>query len=145
MTMTGRVVRPDGKPAAGVPVDVIARAREPWVATSIQADRHVLIGHGETDADGRFRFDAARTASGRFFEVDAVAFVRGFGVGSVRLNPDAEQPSAEIVLRPEQVIHGRLVDIKGQPAAGVRISVGRVGQFVGRTLDGVNLGDAVAA
>jgi hypothetical protein len=141
MTVAGRVLRPGGRPVVGVPVDVVGRPREPWVATSINADSHVLIGHGETDADGRFRVDAARTASGRFFEVDAVAAASGHGLGSARLNPDADQPAAEIILRPEQVIHGRVVDIKGQPAADVRIWVGRVGQFVGGTFDGVNLGD----
>jgi len=143
MTVTGRVLGPDGKPAAGVPVDVIGRPREPWAATSPNVDRRVLIGHGETDVDGRFRVDAARTASARFFEVDVVATMRGHGLGMARLNPDADQPAAEISLRPEQVIHGRVVDVTGQPVAGLRICVGRIGRFNGATFDGVNLSESV--
>jgi hypothetical protein len=143
MTVIGRVLDPDDNPLPGVPVDVIGRPREPWLATSVNVDRRALIGHGETDVSGQFRFDAARTASGRFFEVDAIAAMRGYGVGCSRLNPDADQPAAEIILQPEQVIHGRLVDLMGQPAAGVTICVGQVGQFKGATFDGVNLGESV--
>src|SRR5262249_20792150 len=68
MFVGGRVLDPSGKPMAGVPVDVIGRPREAWVATRVDIERRVLIGRGETDADGRFRFDALRTASTRFFE-----------------------------------------------------------------------------
>jgi RNA polymerase sigma factor (sigma-70 family) len=141
MTVTGSVVGPDGKPAAGALVDVVGRLREPWVATKVNIESYVLIGQGQTDADGRFRFDAARTASGRFFEVDAFAAMPGYGIGYFRLNLDADEPSAQVVLKPEQVIHGRLVDINGQPAAGVKVSIGQIGRFVGGTFEGVNLGD----
>ena len=47
----------------------------------------------------------------------------GFGVGWAKLNPDAEQPAAEIRLRTEQLIRGKLVDLSGQPAAGVELRV----------------------
>ena len=39
------------------------------------------------------------------------------------LDPDADQPAADIALRPEQVIHGRLFDLQGQPARDVKLSV----------------------
>jgi hypothetical protein len=47
----------------------------------------------------------------------------GFGFGWAELDPDAEQPTAEIRLRPEQVIQGTLVDVSGRPSAGVEIQV----------------------
>ncbi len=145
MFVAGRVLDPQGKPIAGVAIDVVGRPRLPWVATRLPTERRVLIGRGETGSDGRFRFDAARTASTRFFEVDAVAAAPGFGVGWARLNPDAEQPAAEITLRPEQVVHARVVDINGQPAVGVQFWVGRVGRFTGRgTFEGVNMGEPPA-
>ncbi len=142
MTVVGRVLDPSGQPMAGVPVDVVGRPRLPWVPTRLKNDRRVLIGRGETDADGRFRLDAVRTASTRYFEVDAAAAAPGFGLGWARLNPDAEQPGVEIRLRPEQPIRGKLVNIQGQPVAGVKVAVEAVirdNMYV--TFDGIVLGD----
>ena len=48
------------------------------------------------------------------------ALARGYGVGWVALDPDADQPAADVSLRPEQVIHGRLLDLHGRPVQGVR-------------------------
>jgi protocatechuate 3,4-dioxygenase beta subunit len=47
----------------------------------------------------------------------------GYGVGWVTLDPDHDQPTAEISLRPEQVIHRRLFDVQGRPVPDVRVSV----------------------
>ena len=145
MFVTGVVLDPTGKPAARVPVDMIGRPRGAWVATREYVDARVLIGKGETDADGRFRLDAARTTADGFFEVYALASAPGFGLGWVQLNADAKEPAAEIRLRPEQVIRGKLIDVHGQPAAGVELQVGSVGrpnvpQAKGG-YDGVNMGN----
>jgi len=128
MFVTGRVRDPAGKPAAGVPVDIIGRPRAPWVATREYVNPRVLVGRGETDADGHFRIDAVRTSADGFFEVYALAAAPGFGLGWVLLNADAKQPAAEIRLRPEQVILGKLFDVHGQPAAGVELQVWSVGR-----------------
>lgn len=128
MFVTGVVLDPAGKPAAGATVDVIGRPRAPWVGAREYNDRRVLIGRGEATADGHFRIDAVRTSADGFFEVYAVAAASGFGLGWVLLNADAKQPAAEIRLRPEQIIRGRLFDIQGQPAAGVELQVWSVGR-----------------
>jgi RNA polymerase sigma factor (sigma-70 family) len=142
MFVVGRVLDPTGKPVPGVRVDVVGRPRLPRVATRAEPEWHVLIGCGTTGADGKFRFDGIRTASTRYYEVDAVAASPGYGLGWARLNPDAPEPGAEISLRPEQTIQGRLVDINGQPATGVEFHVGRVGHRTDMgTFEGVNLGD----
>ena len=49
--------------------------------------------------------------------------------GSI-LDPDADQPAADITLRPEQVIHGRLFDLQGQPARDVKLSVTAIRRVV---------------
>ena len=59
MTVTGRVLGPDGKPAAGVPVDIIAAPRTPEAATDVEPDAFVVLGQGSTDGDGRFRIEAS--------------------------------------------------------------------------------------
>ncbi len=57
----------------------------------------------------------------------AAALATGFGVGWIDLDVDADAPTADITLRPEQVIEGRLFDIQGQFAQGVRVSVAAIG------------------
>ncbi len=128
MMVTGRVLDPSGKPAAGVPVDIIASPRTVMAATDEERDPFisvVLLGQGAAEGDGRFRIDASRTSSTRFYDIYALAgaATAGSGFGCVKLNPDAEQPTAEIHLQPEQIIRGRLVDVHGQPAAGVEVGL----------------------
>ena len=69
---------------------------------------------------------APRTSSSRYDTVGAVAIAPGYGVGCVELDPDADQPAADITLRREQVIHGRLFDVQGRPVPDVAISVSGV-------------------
>jgi RNA polymerase sigma factor (sigma-70 family) len=123
MIVAGRVLDPDGKPVHGAVVDILTRPRSPWVGASEGSSERALIGQGQSDADGRFRLDAPRTASTRVFEVHAIAAAPGYGLGWVELNPDAEQPIAEIRLQPEQIVRARLVDVTGAPARGVTVRV----------------------
>jgi RNA polymerase sigma factor (sigma-70 family) len=145
MFVVGRVLDPTGKEVAGVPVEIIGRPREPWVPTKPVVGQHRLLGSGVSANDGRFSLLASRTSTERFFEVYALARAPGLGLGWTQLNASAAEPTAEIRLQAEQLIHGRLFDVHGQPASAVEVqiwSVGRptnVGMF-----DGVNLGLARA-
>ncbi len=123
MIVAGRVLDSQGHPVAGAPVDIVGRPRKPMLDSDEFIDKLAVLGKGTTDSDGRFRLDAPRTSSIGYFDVYALTAAPGFGHGWVALNADAEQPSSEIRLRTEQVINGRLVDIKGQPVAGVEIRV----------------------
>jgi hypothetical protein len=62
-----------------------------------------------------------RVSSARDARFGVVALASGYGVNWVELDPDDEQPSAEIALRPERLIHGQLLDLQGQAAAGVEV------------------------
>jgi hypothetical protein len=128
MLVTGRVLGPDGKPAADVPVEFIGRRREPAVALKENWSRYTLLGRSRTDGDGRFRIEAVRTSSEGFMQVQAVARIPGVGIGWAVPNPDAEQPAVEIRLRSEQLIRGKLMDVNGQPAAGVEVRVNSIDQ-----------------
>ena len=81
------------------------------------------IGAARADASGRFRIEAPRTSSSGHDRFGAVALAPGYGLGWAELDPDADRPAADITLRPEQEIRGRLFDLQGRPVAGVRISV----------------------
>jgi hypothetical protein len=123
MTVTGRVLRPDGSPAAGVPVDIVATPRVPTEGHAGPREAFAVLGGGLAGGDGRFRIEASRTSSSRFNGVYALAGSAGPGTafGYAEIHPDAEPPEADVHLPPDQVIRGRLVDINGQPAAGVAV------------------------
>ena len=124
MFVVGRVLDPKGKPVPGATVTVHARSmmlgRAPYLSRAADPDRR-----RPRDGSGRFRIDAPRTSSSRHEKFGAVALAPGYGVGWVELDPDDDQPTADISLRPEQVIHGRLFDVQGRPVPDVTLSVRR--------------------
>src|SRR5262249_10501048 len=81
------------------------------------------IAQGVSDEAGQFRIDAPRTSSARQSVIGAVSTAPGFGFGWSALDPDDEAPTADVTLRRERVIEGRLLDLQGQPASDVEVSV----------------------
>jgi RNA polymerase sigma factor (sigma-70 family) len=128
MTVTGRVMGPDGKPAALVPVDLVAAPRGAESGTAVDGKTFVVLGQGTTGGDGRFRIEAAKASSSLFSDAYALAGAAGAGssFGSVKLGMDNKTPALEVHLRADQVIRGRLVDVNGQPAAGIAVSLNNV-------------------
>ncbi len=123
MFVTGRVLDPSGKPVPDASVAVYARRLTSNLPLFLRSRRPLPIGDARADGSGRFRIDAQRTSSSRYEVFGAIALVPGYGAGWVELNPDDSEPTADITLRPEQVVQGRLVDVQGQPAANVLLSV----------------------
>jgi protocatechuate 3,4-dioxygenase beta subunit len=135
MFVVGRVLDPDGKPVRGAVVDVYTRFRTANVGAGDEArEKLTLLGQGRSDDDGRYRLDAIRTASTRVYQVSAVAAAPGYGLGWAVLNPDAQEPAAEIRLLPERTYRIQLSDVTGAPAKGVEVQVLRIGR---RTADGL--------
>jgi RNA polymerase sigma factor (sigma-70 family) len=123
MTVAGRVLDPGGNPVPGASVMVHARSVALGRAPYLARRRSISLANAHTDGSGRFRIDAPRTSSTRHEEFVAMAMAPGHGVGWVRLDPDDDEPAAEISLRPEQVIQGRLFDVQGRPVPDVGVSV----------------------
>jgi RNA polymerase sigma factor (sigma-70 family) len=115
LTVAGRVLGPDGKALAGAKVAVIGW-RPRWGGAPPRA-----LAQGVTDAAGKFSLKVRRPPG---FEAVTVASAPGCGLGWHW--PDGKT-EAEIRLRPEQVLRGRLIDLQGQPAAGVKLEVTRLG------------------
>jgi RNA polymerase sigma factor (sigma-70 family) len=144
--VVGHVLDPAGKPVAGAAIDLVARPRNIPMGASADDEPFVVLGSGSTDAGGRFHLDAPRTPSAGLLNhtglVDfmILASARGFGLSYAGLNPDAERPEADLRLNPERLVHLKLVDLTGLPAANVEVRVQRIGQPTARGgWDGVSL------
>jgi RNA polymerase sigma factor (sigma-70 family) len=134
VTVTGRVLGADGKPVARAQVALVVRPKRPTLN-----DQDNVLGRAGADADGEFRLEVPLAADADFWEVTLLAGAKGQGLGVERLSPDVRQKDTLLKLPPEQVLRGRLVDVQGQPAAGVKVYLGHVGGTVKGTPVGVHL------
>jgi RNA polymerase sigma factor (sigma-70 family) len=130
MIVVGRVLDPRGKPVPHAATMVYAALKQPARSDQLEMMEPSGIGQAQCDGSGRFRLDAIRTSSLIHENAGVVAIAPGYGAGWVDFDLDADEPSADITLRPEQVIQGRLFDIQGRPAAGVTIWVEAMGRAV---------------
>ncbi len=128
MFVVGRVLDPQGKPVVNSTVMVTARLKLAGRGDQYERLRPVPIGHAGSDGSGRFRLEAPRTSSSQYDTFCAVALAPGYGVGWAEVDPDDDQPAADIRLRPEQAIDGRLFDLQGRPARDVAVSVSAIGR-----------------
>jgi RNA polymerase sigma factor (sigma-70 family) len=125
MTVTGRVLDPEGRPLAGARVAVLAGVQRLRRNIGVSRERAVL-GRGKADDEGRFSLVVPRTSSARNWGVDVLAGREGYGLAWQSFDPDAGRPEVSVRLSREQVIRGRLSDLQGQPAARVKLRVAHV-------------------
>jgi hypothetical protein len=130
MFVVGRVLDPDGKPLPTATTMAYARNRAAGYKPSLARMYAIPIGDARADGSGRFRLDAPRVSSSEYDTFGAAAIAPGYGAAWVELDPDAEQPVADITLRPERVIQGRLFDLQGRPVRGVAPSVRGIARVV---------------
>ncbi len=135
MLVTGRVIDPQGKPVPNAHVTVTATLRLADQAVPFGPLPYATNQQGLCDDDGRFRLETSRTSSSRITYAVVTAVAPGYGIGWIRIDPDVEQPDAQITLRPEEVIRGRLFDILGRPARGVKVTVMTVSRRVNGRLE----------
>ncbi len=125
MTVVGRVLDPDGKPIANARVAVLAD-RKRQIGDLDGRHRNILMGADAADAEGRFTLTFPAIPAQRLDHLRLIAIATGRGLGVVELETDAANQEASIALSPEGPIEGRLVDVQGQPAAGVVVRVARL-------------------
>jgi RNA polymerase sigma factor (sigma-70 family) len=126
MTVLGRVLDADGRPLAGAPVAVATREYVPPFSRQNRQARFHALGHGKTGADGRFQLRVPRTSSNRQYAVHLLGTAPGHGLGLINLELDAARQEVTLRLRRERVLRGRLIDLQGVAAAGVRVRVKEV-------------------
>lgn len=144
----GRVTGPDGKPIAGANVAIIGMTHTVARGGDFDSHRSETCGEVKTDDDGRFRLvvTEAWEKSHRF--ITLIAGADGKAVTWKQLGFDAPSDEVSFTLEPEEVIKGRLIDIEGQPAAGMRLNVrsvmARALPVVSISIDGIGYRDKFA-
>jgi beta-lactamase regulating signal transducer with metallopeptidase domain len=128
MTVSGRVLDPQGKPVADAPVMVVVEGKYAVRRLSLSGQGPKTVYEARGDGSGRFRVDLPRTSSARIASLTVAATAPGFGMGWAGLDPDAERPQVDVSLQPEVIVHGRFIDESGRPAAGVALWVSGFGR-----------------
>ena len=121
----GRVVGPDGQPAAGAHIAVIGASNRERRGGDLDF-RDDVLAETTTNADGNYNVALKGISSKTHTRTSIVARAEGLGLAWRRLDPDARTVEASFELEAEQPIRGRLVDIEGQPADGVRMTIAAV-------------------
>ena len=122
ITISGTIQTPDRKPVAKAFVAAIGMRRQAGRGGDLISNSAVL-GESITDDDGRYRMQLSGVSSRTHVTANLIARTDGSGLAWKRLDPDARDVEASFELPAEQVIRGRFVDIEGQPASNVTLSV----------------------
>jgi RNA polymerase sigma factor (sigma-70 family) len=117
--VVGQVVSADSKPVAGAHLGLLAWVRLP-PRSAHQASTLRALADGETDRDGKFRLVVPGAASTKYLRVFLQARAAGHGMGESTI-PDERSAEVKVELPKERILRGRLVDLQGQPAAGIKI------------------------
>ena len=132
MFVVGRVLDPQGKPVPDAMTMVYAAIKQPGSRGLVEKMLPGAIGQASSDGSGWFRVDAPRTSSALHHRAGVVALAPGYGAGWATFDLDADQPIADISLRPEQMIQGRLFDLNGHPVQGVTVAVAAMRRILQR-------------
>jgi RNA polymerase sigma factor (sigma-70 family) len=132
VTLSGRVLRPDGGPAVGAKLVSYHENAEPGNLEHL----YLPIVRGATDGEGRFRIDVPKTDLGYAFLGDLlpiVATADGFGIDWATV----KDPRQELTLRlvPDQPLAGRVIDSEGRPVANATVEVMTLQTSVDEKLD----------
>jgi protocatechuate 3,4-dioxygenase beta subunit len=125
MTIVGRVLDPSGKPIANARAAVLAD-RKRLVGDRDGRHRNIFLGAAAADAQGRFAMDVTAPGASRLESLRLIAAAPGRALTAIDLKTDADRQEASIALPPEEPVEGRLVDVQGQPAAGVVVRVAKL-------------------
>ncbi|TWT35360.1 Regulatory protein BlaR1 [Posidoniimonas corsicana] len=126
-TFTGAVTLPNGSPASGAHVAIVALR-----IAGTQQTRGEVLGQGTVGVDGKYNLTVPDDVTSKTHGyANLLVRADGAGIAWRELNLD-EAEKFDIQLVAEQPIVGQLVDIEGQPASGVKLVVQSV---VERTQD----------
>ena len=131
--ITGRVLDAGGQPVAGAKVAVIASVEQLYRGR-VGERGHKILASGEADKEGRFHLECAPAPPSREPIRQLLASARGHGLGWLLLPSVGGKADLEVKLPAEQVIRGRLLDLQGAAAGGVKLHVAEVAPWPDRRI-----------
>ncbi|HVX13531.1 MAG TPA: carboxypeptidase-like regulatory domain-containing protein [Pirellulales bacterium] len=123
--VSGRVLLPDGQRAAAAQVAVAGHRR--WHRRRGGRHDSEILGQAVADDTGNFELTTPRTSTAEFYDLFALAALDGYALGMTPLDADSQRSSSIVQLGKEEVLRLRLIDLEGQPAAGVELFVYQIG------------------
>ena len=121
-TVSGQIILPDGKPAAGAHVAAIAKRIQLGRAGDRLPQSEVLA-EGTADDHGNYHLSFKNVDPKTHPYANLIARSEGYAIAWQRFSLDGTSLEASLTLTAEEPVRGRLVGIEGQPAAGVRLVV----------------------
>ena len=143
MSIRGKVVSANGQPVAGARVRAVYSSRESDELSRSQR----VVGQTDTDEQGNYSLSYDTSFQGdrrgaaqhlnmpQFLEMFATADGHAVGLLGKRPGLQAKRIDTTIVMGQSSPLSGRLVDLEGQPIAGVKMSVVSV-MSASESLDG---------
>jgi hypothetical protein len=117
----GRVVGPEGQPVAGARIAVIGLKQRLVPRVSLSLPPTEVLAEKITDSLGIYQVSLPGRTLRAYARAEILASAPGTGLAWQTLDLEARQLDVPLVLPAEQPIRGRLLDMEGQPAAGVRV------------------------
>jgi beta-lactamase regulating signal transducer with metallopeptidase domain/uncharacterized GH25 family protein len=121
-TIVGRVTGEGGRPVAGAHVAAVGMKLQSGRGGDL-SPRGEVLAEGVTDEHGQYELRLAGATSKTHAYASAIARKDGVALAWKQINLAADKIDAPLELPQEETIRGRLIDLEGQPAAGVHISV----------------------
>jgi hypothetical protein len=125
VTIHGRVIGPDGKPAVGAHVAAIGFANRITRGGDL-TPRDKNLGETTSNSDGQYELKLPDASATAYNSANLISRADGTGVAWRSLDLGGQSSEVTFNLVAEQVIRGRLVDIEGKPAAHVKMSIDNV-------------------
>ena len=130
--LRGRVLLPDGKPAAGAGVY--------WVQFKSPPPRKpedmVFEKRAATDDEGRFELSLMRhDAPLEKMPRPLIAYLPGYGLDWLEIVQDQAPPDAVLRLVEDSPVRGRVTDTEGRHVAGAKITVNKIAASPNGSLD----------
>jgi hypothetical protein len=130
LTVAGKVKDANDKPVPGAHVVVVtsvhARSARPTgiFVTNTLPLAYECHGPKATDEGGKFELLVPGIGSGVYRDIRVYAAAPGHGFAIRSLRPVCGRQEAEIELRREHIVRGRVIDLKGQPVVGATVRLG---------------------
>jgi beta-lactamase regulating signal transducer with metallopeptidase domain len=121
-TVRGRVTR-GGKPASGAYLAVVARSTATVRGGDFSSFKTAMLAEATADEKGEYVLHLAGVSQKTHNYANLIARQDDSAIAWRQLNLDQPQTEAAIELSDEEPIRGKLIDLEGQPAAGVQMSI----------------------